>query len=103
MITGSIGPRACLPQAGGRGQLRQATNPRGRLQPRPAARRHHGGVACEMDRLSAIVERHGLALAEDDAHGPGGRCHGRALGSPIPSGRRLPRIRCSWWRESSAR
>ncbi|MBN0049154.1 hypothetical protein JS756_34795 [Streptomyces actuosus] len=56
-----------------------------------------------MDRLSAIVERHGLALAEDDAHGPGGRCHGRALGSPIPSGRRLPRIRCSWWRESSAR
>jgi len=30
---------------------------------------HYGGVACEMDSLTKIAERHGLVLIEDNAHG----------------------------------
>lgn len=30
---------------------------------------HYGGVACEMDALTKIAERHGLVLIEDNAHG----------------------------------
>ncbi|GII78700.1 dTDP-4-amino-4,6-dideoxy-D-glucose transaminase [Sphaerisporangium rufum] len=42
---------------------------------------HYAGVACEMDRIMKIAERHDLAVIEDNAHGLGGTYHGRALGS----------------------
>ncbi|MET8144486.1 dTDP-4-amino-4,6-dideoxygalactose transaminase [Sphaerisporangium sp. NPDC005288] len=42
---------------------------------------HYAGVACAMETLCAIADRHGLALIEDNAHGLGGSYHGRPLGS----------------------
>lgn len=42
---------------------------------------HYAGVACEMREISAIAERHGLTVIEDNAHGLGGSYHGRPLGS----------------------
>lgn len=42
---------------------------------------HYAGVACEMDAIGAIAERHGLAVVEDAAHGPFGRYRGRPLGT----------------------
>ena len=42
---------------------------------------HYGGVACEMDEITTIAERHGLAVVEDNAHGLGGTYRGRSLGS----------------------
>jgi dTDP-4-amino-4,6-dideoxygalactose transaminase len=42
---------------------------------------HYAGVACEMDAIVAIAERHGLAVVEDNAHGLFGRYRGRPLGS----------------------
>ena len=42
---------------------------------------HYAGVGCEMDEISAIAARHGLAVIEDNAHGLGGTYHGRPLGS----------------------
>jgi dTDP-4-amino-4,6-dideoxygalactose transaminase len=42
---------------------------------------HYAGVACEMDAILAIAERHGLAVVEDNAHGLFGRYRGRPLGS----------------------
>ncbi|GAA4638802.1 dTDP-4-amino-4,6-dideoxygalactose transaminase [Actinoallomurus vinaceus] len=42
---------------------------------------HYGGVACEMDVITALCRRHGLTLIEDNAHGLGGSYHGRPLGS----------------------
>jgi dTDP-4-amino-4,6-dideoxygalactose transaminase len=42
---------------------------------------HYGGVACEMDAISALASRHGLAIVEDNAHGLFGTYHGRALGT----------------------
>jgi dTDP-4-amino-4,6-dideoxygalactose transaminase len=42
---------------------------------------HYAGVACEMDAIMAIAERHGLAVVEDNAHGLCARYRGRALGS----------------------
>lgn len=42
---------------------------------------HYGGVACEMDVILDIAQRHGLAVIEDNAHGLGGSYHGRPLGS----------------------
>ncbi|GGK55710.1 dTDP-4-amino-4,6-dideoxy-D-glucose transaminase [Planomonospora parontospora subsp. parontospora] len=42
---------------------------------------HYAGVACRMDELGAIAQRHGLALIEDNAHGLGGLHRGRPLGS----------------------
>ncbi len=42
---------------------------------------HYAGVACEMDTLLDIARRRGLALVEDNAHGLGGRYHGRPLGT----------------------
>ena len=41
---------------------------------------HYGGVACEMDDLSAIAEQHGLTLIEDAAHALHSSYHGRPLG-----------------------
>jgi dTDP-4-amino-4,6-dideoxygalactose transaminase len=42
---------------------------------------HYAGVACEMDVISAIADRYGIVVIEDNAHGLGGRYRGRALGS----------------------
>jgi dTDP-4-amino-4,6-dideoxygalactose transaminase len=42
---------------------------------------HYAGVACEMDAILNLAERHGLTVIEDNAHGLGGRYHGSPLGS----------------------
>ncbi len=42
---------------------------------------HYAGVACDLDALLAIVERHGIALIEDNAHGFFGSYRGRPLGT----------------------
>jgi dTDP-4-amino-4,6-dideoxygalactose transaminase len=42
---------------------------------------HYAGVACEMDAITAIAARHGVAVVEDNAHGLFGRYKGRALGT----------------------
>ena len=42
---------------------------------------HYAGVACEMDAIVAISERHGLMVIEDAAHGMLSTYHGRPLGS----------------------
>ena len=42
---------------------------------------HYAGVACEMDAILAIAERHGLKVAEDAAQGVMSTYRGRALGT----------------------
>lgn len=42
---------------------------------------HYGGVACDMDELTALAERLDLHVIEDNAHGLGGTYRGRPLGS----------------------
>lgn len=42
---------------------------------------HYAGVACEMDAIMAIAERHGLWVVEDAAQGVMSTYHGRPLGS----------------------
>ena len=42
---------------------------------------HYAGVACEMDTILAIAEKHGLKVAEDAAQGVMATYHGRALGT----------------------
>jgi dTDP-4-amino-4,6-dideoxygalactose transaminase len=42
---------------------------------------HYGGVACDMERLGALAQRHDLALIEDAAHCLLAAQDGRALGS----------------------
>jgi dTDP-4-amino-4,6-dideoxygalactose transaminase len=42
---------------------------------------HYAGVACDMDAIMAIANRHGLAVIEDNAHGLFGRYKGRPLGT----------------------
>jgi dTDP-4-amino-4,6-dideoxygalactose transaminase len=42
---------------------------------------HYAGVACDMDAIMAIADRHGLRVLEDAALALGASCHGRALGS----------------------
>lgn len=42
---------------------------------------HYGGVGCEMDAITAVARRHGIAVVEDNAHGLGGCYRGRPLGS----------------------
>jgi dTDP-4-amino-4,6-dideoxygalactose transaminase len=42
---------------------------------------HYAGVACEMDTINEIADRHGLIVIEDNAHGLGGNYRGRRLGS----------------------
>lgn len=42
---------------------------------------HYAGVACEMDAIMAIVERHGLVLVEDAAQAILSRYRGRHLGT----------------------
>ena len=42
---------------------------------------HYAGIACEMDVISEIAQRHGLVVIEDNAHGLGGQFRGRQLGT----------------------
>ncbi len=42
---------------------------------------HYAGVACEMDEIMAIADRHGIPVIEDNAHGLGGTYRDRPLGS----------------------
>src|SRR5215469_281745 len=42
---------------------------------------HYAGVACEMETIMAVARRHGLAVVEDNAHGPYGKYRGRYLGT----------------------
>lgn len=42
---------------------------------------HYAGVACEMDAIMAIANRHGLIVVEDDAQGVLSTYKGRPLGS----------------------
>jgi len=42
---------------------------------------HYAGVACEMDAIMAVADRHGIAVIEDNAHGLFARYHGRYLGT----------------------
>jgi dTDP-4-amino-4,6-dideoxygalactose transaminase len=42
---------------------------------------HYAGVACEMDAILRIAERHGVAVIEDNAHGLFGTYRTRQLGT----------------------
>jgi dTDP-4-amino-4,6-dideoxygalactose transaminase len=42
---------------------------------------HYAGYACDMARIRALAEAHGLAVVEDVAHAPGALLDGRALGT----------------------
>jgi len=42
---------------------------------------HYAGVACEMERIMEIAERHNVAVVEDNAHGLFGKYRGRFLGT----------------------
>jgi len=42
---------------------------------------HYGGYPCDMERLNAIAEKHGLFVLEDCAHVHGTIYHGRKLGA----------------------
>jgi dTDP-4-amino-4,6-dideoxygalactose transaminase len=42
---------------------------------------HYAGIACEMDTILSIAERHGISVIEDNAHGFLGRYKGRYLGT----------------------
>ena len=42
---------------------------------------HYAGVACAMEKITAIAARHGIAVVEDNAHGLFGKYHGKHLGS----------------------
>lgn len=42
---------------------------------------HYAGVACEMDVITEIANRHGVAVIEDNAHGLFGKYKGQYLGT----------------------
>jgi dTDP-4-amino-4,6-dideoxygalactose transaminase len=42
---------------------------------------HYAGVACAMDTICSIAERHGVPVVEDNAHGLFARYNGRYLGT----------------------
>jgi dTDP-4-amino-4,6-dideoxygalactose transaminase len=42
---------------------------------------HYAGVACDMNALCAVAERHDLTIVEDNAHGLFGTFRGQSLGS----------------------
>ena len=42
---------------------------------------HYGGFACDLDRILAICEKHGLKLIEDACHGPMSEYKGKKLGT----------------------
>ena len=42
---------------------------------------HYAGVACEMDPILRLANRHGIAVVEDNAHGLFGKYKGKFLGT----------------------
>lgn len=42
---------------------------------------HYAGVACEMDRIMEIANRHGIPVVEDNAHGLFGKYKSKPLGT----------------------
>jgi dTDP-4-amino-4,6-dideoxygalactose transaminase len=42
---------------------------------------HYAGIACDMDRLTALASEHRIAIVEDNAHGLFGRYKGKYLGT----------------------
>jgi dTDP-4-amino-4,6-dideoxygalactose transaminase len=42
---------------------------------------HNGGYPCDMDRITAIAEKHGLMIIEDCAHAHGSEWKGRRVGA----------------------
>ena len=42
---------------------------------------HYGGFPCNMERIMAIAEKHGLKVLEDACHGPLSEYHGQKLGT----------------------
>ena len=42
---------------------------------------HYAGVSCEMDTITAIADRHGVPVVEDNAHGLFGKYRGKWLGT----------------------
>ncbi len=42
---------------------------------------HYAGVACDMQKIGAIAQRHGLAVVEDNAHGLFAKYQGQRLGT----------------------
>ncbi|NBX69850.1 MAG: dTDP-4-amino-4,6-dideoxygalactose transaminase, partial [Proteobacteria bacterium] len=42
---------------------------------------HYAGVACEMDEIMALAQRHRIPVVEDNAHGLFGKYRGKPLGS----------------------
>lgn len=42
---------------------------------------HYGGIACEMDRILELADRHGVPVVEDSAHGLFASHEGRPLGT----------------------
>jgi dTDP-4-amino-4,6-dideoxygalactose transaminase len=42
---------------------------------------HYAGIACEMDEIMEIANRHGISVVEDNAHGLFARYKGRNLGT----------------------
>lgn len=42
---------------------------------------HYAGVACEMDTIMEIANRHGIPVVEDNAHGLFGKYKGKLLGT----------------------
>jgi len=42
---------------------------------------HYGGFPCDMDAVTEIADRHGLAVIEDAAHAPGATWRGRMCGT----------------------
>lgn len=42
---------------------------------------HYAGVACEMDEIMRIAEKHGVPVIEDNAHGLFGKYKGKYLGT----------------------
>ncbi len=42
---------------------------------------HYAGVACAMEKITAVAARHGITVVEDNAHGLFGKYHGKCLGT----------------------
>ena len=42
---------------------------------------HYAGIGCEMDAITAVAERHGVKIVEDNAHGLFARYKGKYLGT----------------------
>ena len=59
-----------------------------RITPRTRAilAMHYGGMACDMEALNGIADRHGLVVIEDAAHGLNATWRGQPLGCCSPLG-----------------